>query len=126
MFLRLYNRGAWIDRVDFDMLARICLLFFHMSLTTTQPDPTPPATATRQNRLHHQEGHHYSEQMAAQLIKKMVGAIRYCHDHHIAHRDLKLENFLFEVRLFGLSEGWGFLSFVEGEREFFLGGGGGR
>lgn len=51
-------------------------------------------------RLHHQEGHHYSEQMAAHLIKKMVGALRYCHDHHIAHRDLKLENFLFEVRFY--------------------------
>ena len=37
-------------------------------------------------RLHHQEGHHYSEQVASQLIKKMVGALRYCHDHHIAHR----------------------------------------
>lgn len=48
------------------------------------------------DKLHHQEGHHYSERVAAQLIKKMVGAIRYCHDHHIAHRDLKLENFLFE------------------------------
>jgi calcium-dependent protein kinase len=34
--------------------------------------------------------------VAAQLVKKMVGAIRYCHEHHIAHRDLKLENFLFE------------------------------
>lgn len=38
--------------------------------------------------------------MAAHLIKKMVGALRYCHDHHIAHRDLKLENFLFEVRIY--------------------------
>jgi calcium-dependent protein kinase len=48
------------------------------------------------DKLHRQEGHHYSEQVASQLVKKMVGAIRYCHDHHIAHRDLKLENFLFE------------------------------
>lgn len=27
---------------------------------------------------------------------EQVGAIRYCHEHNIAHRDLKLENFLFE------------------------------
>lgn len=30
------------------------------------------------------------------MMSNQVGAIRYCHEHNIAHRDLKLENFLFE------------------------------
>ncbi|CAN0504091.1 unnamed protein product, partial [Discosporangium mesarthrocarpum] len=33
---------------------------------------------------------------AAQIIQKVVSAIRYCHEHHVIHRDVKLENVLWE------------------------------
>jgi len=50
------------------------------------------------DRLHEQKGHHYSEIVACKYINTMVRAINYCHSHKIVHRDLKLENFLFESK----------------------------
>ena len=51
------------------------------------------------DRLHLE--HHYSEKVACKLIHTMLAAVRYCHDHNIVHRDLKLENFLFENEEYG-------------------------
>ena len=48
------------------------------------------------DRLHEQKGHHYSEKVACRYIHTMLSAVSYCHSHNIVHRDLKLENFLFE------------------------------
>eukprot|EP01032_Pedospumella_encystans_P015723 gene15723-17969_t len=48
------------------------------------------------DRLHHQQGHHYSEKVACRYIHTMLTAIAYCHANNVVHRDLKLENFLFE------------------------------
>ncbi|CAK8996290.1 unnamed protein product [Durusdinium trenchii] len=38
----------------------------------------------------------YKEEMAAKTAKQMLLAVAYLHSHQIAHRDLKLENFLYE------------------------------
>jgi len=48
------------------------------------------------DRLHRQVEQRYTERVACKLVHTMLGAIRYCHEHNIVHRDLKLENFLFE------------------------------
>lgn len=48
------------------------------------------------DRLHEQMGHRYSERTACKLVYTMLSAVRYCHANNIVHRDLKLENFLFE------------------------------
>eukprot|EP00744_Colponema_vietnamica_P001930 GILI01003122.1.p1 GENE.GILI01003122.1~~GILI01003122.1.p1 ORF type:complete len:325 (+),score=117.91 GILI01003122.1:112-1086(+) len=40
---------------------------------------------------------HYSEKEAADTIRPIVDAIRYCHKHGIVHRDLKPENLLYET-----------------------------
>ena len=39
---------------------------------------------------------HYEEYRAAELIQKMLSALNYCHMRKVCHRDLKLENFIFE------------------------------
>jgi calcium-dependent protein kinase len=39
---------------------------------------------------------HYSEKEAAEYFYHMCQSINYCHNHDICHRDLKLENFIFE------------------------------
>jgi calcium-dependent protein kinase len=39
---------------------------------------------------------HYSEADAAQTCRQMLLAVAYLHAHNIVHRDLKLENFLYE------------------------------
>lgn len=49
------------------------------------------------DRLHSQTKHKYTEKIASGYVQSMVKAVRYLHDHNIVHRDLKLENFLFET-----------------------------
>jgi calcium-dependent protein kinase len=41
---------------------------------------------------------HYSENDAATLVRKIIDAIKHCHERDICHRDLKPENFLFETQ----------------------------
>jgi len=49
------------------------------------------------DRLEEQPDYHYSEVQCAKLVKQMLSAVRYLHGHKIVHRDLKLENFLFDT-----------------------------
>lgn len=49
------------------------------------------------DRLHAQKGSRYTEKQACKYVKEMLGAIRYCHENNIVHRDLKLENFLLDT-----------------------------
>jgi serine/threonine protein kinase len=48
------------------------------------------------DQLKAQPGDKFPEPVAALLVHQMVSAVAYCHRMGIAHRDLKLENFLFE------------------------------
>jgi calcium-dependent protein kinase len=41
---------------------------------------------------------HYSENDAAILVRKILLAVKHCHDRDICHRDLKPENFLFQTK----------------------------
>jgi len=41
--------------------------------------------------------HGYDENTAASLIEKMLRAIRYCHLNGVVHRDIKLDNFIYEA-----------------------------
>jgi len=43
------------------------------------------------------EKQNYSEKEAAETIKPIVDAIRYCHEQGVVHRDLKPENLLYET-----------------------------
>lgn len=36
------------------------------------------------------------EAAKAGMLRKMLSAVRYCHEQHVCHRDLKLDNFVFE------------------------------
>ena len=46
----------------------------------------------------------YTQQMAANVFKQMVKAVNFCHMHGIAHRDLKLENFIITGALLSRGE----------------------
>ena len=47
-------------------------------------------------RIHQRK--RFSEREASKLVAQMLAAIMYCHSKGIAHRDLKLENFVFKDR----------------------------
>ena len=62
------------------------------------------------------EMHKFSESQAADLMRKILSAVKHLHEHGICHRDLKPENFIFsdhsadaEIKLidFGLSKRFG-------------------
>jgi len=38
----------------------------------------------------------YGERAAATLVEKMLSAVLYCHHHGVVHRDIKLDNFIYE------------------------------
>jgi len=40
--------------------------------------------------------HKGDEHFVATLVEKMLGALNYCHSHGVAHRDIKLENIMYE------------------------------
>ena len=40
--------------------------------------------------------HGYGEKAAATLVEKMLSAVIYCHHHGVVHRDIKLDNFIYE------------------------------
>jgi len=48
------------------------------------------------DRVDAQPEEHYNEAQCARLVKQMLSAVRYIHSKGIVHRDLKLENFLFD------------------------------
>jgi len=48
------------------------------------------------DRLDAQPKEHYTEGKCAHLVKQILSSVRYLHSKGIVHRDLKLENFLFE------------------------------
>jgi len=48
------------------------------------------------DRLADQRGSRFSEPKAAELVSKMLSALNYIHLRRVCHRDLKLENFIFE------------------------------
>jgi len=43
---------------------------------------------------HHKHG--YGERAAATLVEKILSSILYCHHHGVVHRDIKLDNFIYE------------------------------
>jgi len=40
--------------------------------------------------------HGYGEKAAATLVEKMMSSTMYCHKHGVVHRDIKLDNFIYE------------------------------
>lgn len=43
---------------------------------------------------HHKHG--YGERAAATLVEKILSSVLYCHHHGVVHRDIKLDNFIYE------------------------------
>ncbi len=43
-------------------------------------------------------GRRLPEEEAKRLFRQIVGALAYCHERNVAHRDVKLENFMLDER----------------------------
>jgi calcium-dependent protein kinase len=48
------------------------------------------------DRLDQQTNFHYTELQCARLVRQIISSVAYLHSKNIIHRDLKLENFLFQ------------------------------
>lgn len=49
------------------------------------------------DRLFAQQGRYFREKIACKYIHSILTAVAYCHANNVVHRDLKLENILFET-----------------------------
>jgi serine/threonine protein kinase len=67
------------------MISTLYVDSISLSLSDSYNSPHPSRTHTTRSQAH-----------AAKLMCDMLSAVRYLHEQGIAHRDLKLENFLFE------------------------------
>ena len=60
-----------------------------------EPPHAHPRTLQLISRLKsHKRG--FGEEMAARLMSKMIASILYCHERNVCHRDVKLDNFVYE------------------------------
>ena len=53
------------------------------------------------DRLENEENERFEEGVAAKLVKQIISSVSYLHGKGIVHRDLKLENFLFQDKTNG-------------------------
>ncbi|KAG7367774.1 protein kinase family protein [Nitzschia inconspicua] len=42
--------------------------------------------------------HHYTESQVARIIRQICSALVYCHENHVVHRDIKMENIMFDTK----------------------------
>ncbi len=50
------------------------------------------------DKVSYMEGSDFNEKFAAETMKQILSAVNYCHQNNIVHRDLKLENILYDSR----------------------------
>ena len=76
----------------------ITVLFLHLHLCSSLYIFMPALYLLLQITFLSLQGFVFREDRAALLMRDMISAVHYLHSKGIVHRDLKLENFLFEAK----------------------------